>query len=136
MGEVVPAFVMQKSVLVVDDHADTAEILSRMLERRGYRAAAATSGKEALARMAGEVPSVVVLDVMMPEMNGAELLREMRENPQLSDVPVMVFSADFSFDRMREMMDLGANDYVVKGTAGWDQVLRRIGECARASGPH
>lgn len=121
-----------KSVLVVDDHADTAEVLSRMLERRGYRAAAALSGQEALARMAGERPSLVVLDVMMPGMDGAELLRRIRRDPKLADVPVMVFSADFSHERMRELMGLGARDYVVKGTAGWEQVLTRVARCVKS----
>jgi CheY-like chemotaxis protein len=116
----------RKSVLVVDDHPDTGEVLSRLLNRRGYDAVAAFSGEEALARLAESLPSVIVLDVAMPGMNGAELLREIRADPRLKDVPVVVFSADFTLERMRELMALGAQEYLVKGTAGWDTVLARI----------
>src|SRR5438270_1231539 len=99
---------VRKSVLVVDDHPDTGEVLSRLLQRRGYDAVAALSGEEALARLSGALPSVIVLDVAMPGMNGAELLRQIRADPRLKDVPVVVFSADFSLERMRELMSLGA----------------------------
>jgi CheY-like chemotaxis protein len=124
----------RKSVLVVDDHPDTGEVLSRLLQRRGYDAVAAQSGEEALARLAESLPSVIVLDVAMPGMNGAELLREIRADPRLKHVPVVVFSADFSLDRMRELMALGAQDYLVKGTAGWDAVLTKITRFAMGIG--
>ena len=126
----------RKSVLVVDDHPDTGEVLSRLLERRGYNAIAVLSGEEALARLSTDLPSVIVLDVAMPGMNGAELLREIRANPRLRDIPVVVFSADFSLDRMRELMALGAQEYLVKGTCGWDAILTRITSYAKAPRKH
>ena len=122
----------RKCVLVVDDHPDTGEVLSRLLHKRGYDAVAALSGEEALARLSKDLPSVIVLDVAMPGMNGAELLREIRANPRLKDIPVVIFSADFSLDRMRELMALGAKEYLVKGTAGWDAVLNRITSYAKS----
>ena len=124
----------RKSVLVVDDHPDTGEVLSRLLQRRGYDAVAAQSGEEALARLSHELPSVIVLDIAMPGMNGAELLREIRANSRLKNVPVVVFSADFSLERMRELMALGAQDYLVKGTAGWDAILSRFTRFAMGPG--
>src|SRR5947209_5916811 len=86
-----------KTVLVVDDHPDTADVLSRLLERNGYDAVPVHNGFEALSYLARHKPSAIVLDVMMPGMDGGALLRAMRENAALHDIPVVVFSGDFSY---------------------------------------
>ena len=122
-------------MLIVDDHPDTADVLRRLLKRNGYEAVAAYNGLEALSYLARHRPAAIVLDVMMPGMDGGALLRAIRENAALRDIPVVVFSGDFSFERMRELMSGGAQEYLVKGTVGWDRLLDAVGRYAAAP-PH
>src|SRR5437763_5390376 len=97
-----------KTVLVVDDHCDTADVLSRLLKRNGYEAVPVNNGLEALAYLARHKPAAIVLDVMMPGMDGGTLLRAIRENAALRDIPVVVLSGDFSYERMKELTNSGA----------------------------
>ena len=82
-------------VLIIDDSRHMVRLLDRMLKSREqpYRIMKAYSGEQALALMAQKHPDVVLLDLMMPEIDGAEVLRRMREDPQLTDVPVIVITA-------------------------------------------
>lgn len=81
------------TVLIVEDEADLADVLAALLESRGYRVLLAYNGREGLARSLEERPDVVVTDMMMPLMDGQEMIRKMRENPAMCDVPVIVVSA-------------------------------------------
>ena len=81
------------TVLVVDDEFAIAETLQDLLTQEGYRVVCAGNGKEALARMAEGRPDLVLTDLMMPGMGGIELLRAMRADPALKDVPVLVMSS-------------------------------------------
>lgn len=83
---------MPKHVLLVEDDEDIREILSELLVATGYRVTAVTNGEEALRALRRELPDVVVLDLMMPVMDGWELRRRMLSDPELRDVPVIVMS--------------------------------------------
>jgi DNA-binding response OmpR family regulator len=112
-------------VLVVDDNHDTCELLARILRRGGHDASCATTALGALDHLRGNTPDLIIADVMMPEMNGLELLRAIRANPESAGVTVVVFSA-LSDERTREeARRLGANGYVVKGT-GWADLHAEI----------
>ena len=82
-----------RTVLVVDDEFGTVEVLLAALEDAGYRALTAANGRRALERLEENKPDLVVSDFMMPLMNGAELVRTMRSNPQYRDIPVIMMSA-------------------------------------------
>jgi two-component system cell cycle sensor histidine kinase PleC len=113
-------------VLVVDDHPDTCTLLTRVLRRAGFEAEFVTSGIDAIAFLSRRLPQVVVLDVMMPDMDGIDTLRAMRDEERSRDVPVIMYSADASHDRMGEAMRQGAQGYLVKGTVGWDELLAAV----------
>jgi CheY-like chemotaxis protein len=98
-------------VLVVDDDEPARELLSRMLGQEGYAVYVAESGREALSLARELVPSVVTLDVLMPEMDGWEVLAEMKQDPSLRDIPVVMIS--MLHDRSAGIM-LGASDYLAK----------------------
>ena len=116
-------------ILVVDDHVDSANGLARLLAHDGVAAQALHCGKDMFAALEGKpAPALIVLDLMMPEMNGMECLRRLREHPPWSEIPVIVFSADFDAERRREALALGARDFLVKGTISWDALLKRIGK--------
>lgn len=81
-----------KLVLLVEDEYGNAEILQMLLEAEGFRVGTASNGKLALEMLAGEKPSVILTDFMMPHMTGGELGQAVRANPLLEDVPIVVVS--------------------------------------------
>jgi two-component system KDP operon response regulator KdpE len=100
-----------KLILVVDDEARMVNFMRMNLELEGARVASATNGKEALERAREDMPDVMLLDIMMPEMDGFETLKRLR---QFSQVPVLILTAkDEEEDRVRGL-ELGADDYISK----------------------
>jgi two-component system response regulator ResD len=120
----------RSSVLVVDDEPTIAEVVSRYLERAGYRTAVAHDGAEALACAERGRPDLVVLDLMLPGVDGLEVLRRLREWPAPPGVILLTAKGDES-DRVIGLRQ-GADDYVVKPfspvelVARVDAVLRRV----------
>ena len=89
------------------------------------------SGAAALRLMKTIRPRVVVLDMQMPDMHGLELLAQVRSDPAVKNVPVVVYSADTGYDTMRKALGLGAQEFIVKGTVGWADVCCTIAKyCA------
>ncbi|MDC3956563.1 MULTISPECIES: response regulator [Polyangium] len=82
-----------KTILVVDDELDIVDVLSDLLTAEGYRVITASNGREGLARIAESRPDLVLLDRMMPVVDGAEMLRLMREDASLGGIPVVMMSA-------------------------------------------
>lgn len=113
-------------VLIVDDHEDTARLLARLLELNGHEARTVSDARRAMAALEQLKPDVVVLDVMMPDIDGPSLLRAIRASVSFSNTPVLMYSADFSQDRLQETRQLGAQDYIVKGSIGVDEMCSRI----------
>ena len=125
-------------ILVVDDNSEAADVLTRLLRRSGMEATATSSGAGTLDYLRSEpptLPSLIILDVAMPEMSGIECLRAIRDEPRWDDVPVIMYSADFGLDRMKEALRLGAAEYVVKGTARWPDFLALIHKHDRPAAP-
>ena len=106
-------------ILVVDDHQDVAQVLVKLLQRSGYQAEMVNDGPTALRFLEHIRPEAVLLDVMMPEMDGQEVLRLIRQDALCGDVPVVMFSADGTEPRKQEAMKAGASGYLVKGMVDW-----------------
>lgn len=117
-----------KNILVTDDHADTNRIVCRLLRSRGYRTVSAFTGKEALAAIAAEIPDLLVLDIMMPEMDGMEVLRHLRVNPATANLPVIVLSAISDPQSHELACQNGATAYCVKGSLDFGQFAKIIAE--------
>jgi diguanylate cyclase (GGDEF)-like protein len=101
-------------ILVVDDHEDNVELLRARLEARGYRVEAASDGQQALDRVFADPPDLVLLDWMMPQLDGIEVARRIKAHPGLPFVPVMLQTALDSTEHMVEGLDAGADDYIAK----------------------
>ncbi|WP_091069410.1 ATP-binding protein [Klenkia brasiliensis] len=101
------------SVLVVDDNADMRDYLARLLSPR-FAVTAAANGEQALAELAVAVPDVLVTDVMMPRVDGFDLLRRLRADPAVADVPVLVLTARAGQEAAVEMLEAGADDHLAK----------------------
>ena len=102
------------TILIVDDIAENRDMLSRRLERRGYMTEQAADGQSALEAISAQSVDLVLLDIMLPDMSGLDVLRQIRETSSRRALPVIMVSAkNESFDVV-EALNLGANDYVTK----------------------
>lgn len=104
---------MCKSVLVVDDYADILYLFKLCLESEGYQVKQASNGKDALAMVEKMNPQLVVLDVMMPDTDGLEVSRSIRNLPNLANLPILLVSANYEISHDCAC-DNGANDILYK----------------------
>jgi adenylate cyclase len=103
------------AILIVDDNEDNRYTLQLLLEADGHtRLATASGGHEALALLARDKFSLVLLDMMMPDLNGEEVLKIIKGNPDTRDVSVVVLSADTDTERVSKCIEIGADDYLPK----------------------
>ena len=112
-------------VLIVDDVAENRDLLTRRLRSRGYRTVEAAGGMEALEKIGGETFDIVLLDMMMPDLDGMQVLRRIREKHSLADLPVIMITARVQAEAVVSALAADANDYVTK-PIDFDVVLARI----------
>lgn len=112
-------------VLLVDDNQDNLGLLARRLQRRGYLVSQATNGLEALQHLRSQATDLVVLDIMMPDMDGIEVLKRVRSDPQLATLPVIMATAKAATQDMVQALEQGADDYVTK-PIDFEVLLARI----------
>lgn len=105
---------MSISILVVDDDPNSRDIIRTYLESCGYTVATASDGKEALAKLEEVQPAIILLDVMMPGMDGWEVARIVKGHPNYRDVRVIMVTARSDFSDKHEGLRAGADDYLVK----------------------
>jgi adenylate cyclase len=101
-------------MLVVDDNELNRDLLCRRLKQQGYTYAAARHGQEAIELLGAQTFDVVLLDIMMPEMNGYEVLERMKDNPDLRHIPVIMISAVDELESVIRCIEMGAEDYLPK----------------------
>lgn len=107
---------MAEKILIIDDDLDTLRLVGLMLQRQGYQITAATNGQQGLMRVEEDAPDLIVLDVMMPEMDGYEVARRLRKNPATASIPILMFTAKSQLDDKVTGFEVGADDYLTKPT--------------------
>lgn len=107
---------MVDKILIVDDDVDTLRLVGLMLQRQGYQITAANNGEQGLAKAAEERPDLILLDVMMPGMDGYEVTRRLRSDPATSSIPILMFTAKTQLDDKVVGFEMGADDYLTKPT--------------------
>ena len=105
---------MGEKILVVDDDADTVKFISMILTRLGYDIVAALSGQQAFELAHTEQPDLIVLDVMMPGLDGYEVARILRQDPQTAATPILMFTAKTQVDDKVTGYNAGVNIYLTK----------------------
>lgn len=103
---------MGPKILMVDDELDACEVISYFLGRRGYDVITTNSAEEALSKLSTEKPELILLDILMPGMDGIECLRKIREINK--EVPVIMVTCITNIDTAKQAMELGATDYLTK----------------------
>ena len=101
-------------ILVVDDDPNSREIVQTFLESRGYSVRTAANGESALAAVQGLVPELILLDVMMPGMDGWEVARTLKAHTDYADIRVVMMTARSDFSDKQKGLQAGADDYLVK----------------------
>ena len=104
----------QKTVLIIEDEEDAAELFAEMMRVSGFRVVKTSRSTPALSIMTAEKPDVVLLDIMMPEISGLDILRQMRRDPELANIPVIVVTAKSMPADIKNGMEAGASTYLTK----------------------
>jgi CheY-like chemotaxis protein len=103
-----------EKILVVDDEVDSTTLMSLILRKLGFNVVTASSGREALAKAVETVPDLILLDVMMPEMDGYEVCRQVRADPLLNPIPIVFLTAKNEVDDRIMGFQAGGDDYLIK----------------------
>ncbi|HEY7168725.1 MAG TPA: response regulator [Candidatus Binatia bacterium] len=103
-----------KKILVVEDHADMRELLIWQIELMGFSAIAARHGQEAVEKAQAEKPALILMDIMMPSMDGWEAARALRATPETKEIPILAATALFRDSDLKNCLDAGCNSYIVK----------------------
>ena len=107
---------MASKVLIIDDDVDTLKLVGLMLERQGYEISVASNGTLGLEKAAEDKPELILLDVMMPDLDGYEVTKRLRSNPALAHIPIIMFTAKTMVDDKVAGFEAGVDDYLTKPT--------------------
>ncbi|MBW4660944.1 MAG: response regulator [Drouetiella hepatica Uher 2000/2452] len=111
-------------ILVVDDLADNLVLIKTLLEAEGHRVDVADSGALALAKIEASPPDLILLDLMMPDIDGFEVTRRLRQNDQFSSVPILIVTADRIVEE-EQGLEIGANGFIRK-PVDFDELLKKV----------
>jgi CheY-like chemotaxis protein len=103
-----------KKVLIVEDHADMRELLEWQVELMGFKPISARHGKEGVEKAIAEKPELILMDIMLPGMDGWEAARALRSNPETKGIPILAATALFRDADLKTCMESGCNSYIVK----------------------
>ncbi len=105
---------MAEKILIVDDDVQTLRLVGLMLERQGYKILAASNGTQAIGMARSEHPDLILLDVMMPDVDGFSVARTLRKEPETTDIPILMFTARSQVEDKIAGYEAGADDYLTK----------------------
>jgi CheY-like chemotaxis protein len=134
-----PRFPYRKTILIVEDEPDTAEMLSEMMHLCGCQVVHTCRGHSSLEMILTTKPDALLLDVMLPDLSGLEVLRHIRRDPRLEQIPVILVSGNCHPSDIQEGMMAGASAYLTKPVSFWelkealDGVTRKKAQTAGAS---
>ncbi len=118
---------MTKSILIVDDEQNIVISLEYVMKNAGFNVAVAYDGEEALEKVKENVPDLVILDVMMPKLDGFEVCKKIRENPAWKSVRIVMLTAKGRDSEREKGLSFGADDYLTKPFSTRD-ILQRVKE--------
>lgn len=119
---------MKEKVLIVDDTEFYQKAYKNKLLSAGYITSVANNGVEALKALTTDKPDLILLDLMMPIMDGFKVLQTVKANPNLQSIPVIVFSAKGASEEISKALQAGASDFLVKATTTPNRVVEKIKE--------
>lgn len=117
---------LKQRILIIEDDEILSKVIKKELDETDFETHQAFDGKAGL-EMAGEIrPSLILLDIMMPKMNGFEVLELLKNNPEVQDIPVFILTALDSDDDIKKGIELGAKDYIVKSQHAVTEIVGKV----------
>ena len=105
---------MDEKILIIDDDLDSHQLVSLMLDKEGYQIVAANDGEEGLLKTNQETPDLILLDIMMPGIDGYEVARRLRQNSKTDEIPVLIYTAKSQVDDRIAAFESGADGFLTK----------------------
>lgn len=115
-------------IAIVEDEESLQRVLVEWLGTEGYEAVGITTGTEALERIPQERPDLILLDLILPEINGLDVMRRLKDNPETAKIPVVIVSNFGEVESRKRAMELGAKNYLVKAEHNLESVKKVIDE--------
>ncbi len=115
-----------KKILIIEDDSFLQGLEASKLEKEGYKIITASSGEEALKKINEPDINIVLLDLLLPNFDGLEILKKIRDTEPLKNIPVIVFSNLSEEKTYKQSMDLGATDFMVKSNFTLDELVKHI----------
>lgn len=116
----------KSKILIVEDEEILLAALQEELTQGGYSIEGAANGEEGLAKVKSFKPDLVLLDLVMPKMDGMEALKKLKEDDETKDVPVIILTNLSDYERISEALSLGAKDYLVKANYSLSDLLEKV----------
>lgn len=115
-----------EKILIIDDEIVLLEAIAKKLTLEGFEIVKATDGQEGLAKIRQEKPDLILLDILMPKMDGMEVLEEVNKDPELAKIPIIIISNSGQPVEIEKAMSLGVKDYLIKAEFDPEEVLVKV----------
>ncbi len=116
----------KSKILIIEDDTALNKIYQNKLQREGYDVAIALDGREGIKMVDIEKPDIILLDILLPKLNGREVLKKLKEKSQTSSIPVLILSNLSEMDEVMKGLEEGAADYMIKSEHSLEEVVERI----------
>lgn len=116
----------KKKILLVEDDVFILELLADKLIKSGFEVSIAKNGEECMNVVKSLKPDVVLLDILLPKIDGFEILRQMKASQDLSNIPILIISNLGQKEEIQKARDLGANDYIIKANFTTSEIIHKI----------
>lgn len=120
------------NILIVEDDVFLLEILSAKFQKSGYSVNIAANGEDCMEVLGSNKPDIVLLDIVMPKMDGYEVLRRMKSSKDLSDIPIVMISNLGRLEDVQKAKDLGAIDYIIKSNFTVKEIVDKVNKVLNA----
>jgi DNA-binding response OmpR family regulator len=117
---------MPKNILVVEDDKILRELISQKLEKENYKISAAIDGEEGLKKVKEEKPDIVLLDLILPGIDGFEVLERIKQDPEINKIPVVILSNLGQKEEIEKGLKLGATDYLIKAHFTLSEIVEKV----------
>jgi CheY-like chemotaxis protein len=115
-----------KKIVIVEDDFFVRDLYERQLKKEGFDVVVAVDGEEGTKKIIGEVPDLILLDLMLPKVNGQDVLKAIKGNPETKNIPVIILTNLGQDEIIKQCFDLGANSYLVKSAYTPNQVVSEV----------
>jgi DNA-binding response OmpR family regulator len=119
---------MRKKILFIEDESALQKTFGDFLEKEGFELISALDGETGLKLAEKETPDLILLDLILPKMEGTEVLKKLRENPKTKDIPVIILTNVDDFEKLEKTLELGVKAYLIKTDFTLEEVLQKIKE--------